>query len=1137
MTVGLRCLVHGMAIALPVAFGVSCNSLDHKTEKDADAIQPLFTDMPADSTGIAFVNAIRQDMSVNLYNFAYLFNGGGVAIGDIDNDGLPDVYFSATLGQDRLFHNLGRFRFEDITAAAGIGEPGGLKTGVTMADVNGDGWLDIYVCRTGKTDNPTLLNNLLFLNNGDLTFTESAEKARLTDRSNTTQAVFFDFDLDGDLDAYLVNHRMDYSNSTRIRLHQGGDGRIARIAKAQTAFESDRLYRNDGDGRFTDVSRSAGIDNSAFGLSASVSDINGDGWPDLFVANDYIDPDFCYINNRNGTFTDRVDEYFRHTSQSSMGSDFADINNDGLPDLVVMEMAAEDNYRQKSLVNVMMYDRYATLEKYGYGRQLGRNVLQINNGNGTFSEIGELSGISRTDWSWAGLFADLDNDGYKDLFVTNGYRYDVTNSDYLNFTLDSLNKNVVLDSREKLDLYLQHIPTARLRNYAYRNLGGLQFADESERWGFGRTTYSNGCAYADLDNDGDLDLVINNIDEPAGVYRNESRQQSAGHFLQVACAGPAKNTFGIGTRVELRTASGKQVMDLYCSRGFMSSVPPVLHFGMGSDSIVQRMIVRWPDGKEEVLKEVRADRHLLVDYKNAVPANPASRSAETEFTEIRTTGIDFVHRENPFVDFKREPLIPHRLSQDGPCLVAGDVNGDGLDDLFIGGAGATPQGGTGNGAGSHGFAGAVFLQQASGGFVRSRQPALEADRDAEDVGATLFDADGDGDPDLYVVSGSTEFPAGNAVYRDRLYLNDGHGAFMRASGALPETAVSGSCVRSADMDGDGDADLFVGSVAVPGSYPLSPACQLLRNDGGRFTDVAPETLPQQGRLGMVHDAAWVDLDGDRRPDLIVLGEWMPVTVLLNRNGTFADATTEAGLQDTKGWWRTIQPVDIDGDGDMDFVAGNLGLNTRLKVSASEPLRIYAKDFDGNGSMDALISCFIKGFECPLPQRDLLLSQLPSLKKKFVRNGTYAEASIRDLYPESVLSTALRKESTLFASCLVRNNGNGTFSAEPLPIEAQVAPVQDVLPLVASGNTDILLIGNSYQTEVETGLYDAFNGLLMRNRNGQLKSVALRESGFAADGDGRRMALLRLADGRELVVAAFNDGPVRTYVRKATSHTP
>lgn len=1072
-----------------------------------------FTRLPAAATGIEFSNTIVQDAKINLYTFEYLYNGAGVAIGDVDNDGLPDVYFAATRGSDRLYRNLGGFRFEDVSERAGIAAAGGLKGGVTMADVNGDGWLDVYVSRAGLVADADL-DDLLWINDGDGTFTERAAEFGLADGTRTTQATFFDYDLDGDLDLFLCNFLTDRSGN-QVRVRQQGD-RVVRLRGASDPSESDRLYRNEGGVRFTDVSKEAGIDTRAFGLSATATDLDGDGWPDLYVANDFIEPDYALINNRDGTFTDRREQMFRHVSYTAMGSDAADVDNDGHTDVVVADMVAPDNFRRKSLLNVMVWDRYSTLVRYGYGHQLQRNTLQINNRNGTFSEIGELAGVAATDWSWAPLLADFDNDGWKDLYVTNGYRYDVNDGDYFKFTLDRLNRTVRLDSDESLAYYLQHIPTAPLPNYMFRNAGGLRFEDVSAAWGLAEPSYSTGAAYGDLDLDGDLDLVVSNIDQEAFVLRNEA--SSAGgdrHYLQIALEGPPLNRAGIGARVEIEAGGATQMAEMFTTRGFMSAVEPLLHFGLGTEREA-KVTVRWPGGRSQVLPRVEADRRLVLRFADATPgAAPAPPAPpRTPLTPV-ASGLDFVHRENDFVDFKREPLLPHMLSRSGPCLATGDVDGDGLEDLFAGGAA--------------GQAGVIYRQRPDGAFEESAQPALSDDSELEDVGAALFDADGDGDLDLYVVSGGTEFEAGSARYLDRLYRNDGSGRFARDPEAVPNETASGSCVRPADYDGDGDLDLFVGGRVVPGSYPAAPPSLLLRNDGGRFVDAGAETLPRR-ELGLVTAAAWADLDGDGSPELVLAGEWMPVTVLARRDGRFVDVTAERGLGATNGWWRSLEAADLDGDGDLDLVAGNLGRNSRLRASATEPLRIYARDFDANGSLDAVMSWYDRGTEHPLPQKDLLTGQLPSLKKKFLRYHPYAAAKMSDVFPPEQLDAALKLEVHRLDSTWFEQREDGTFAAHELPLEAQVAPIQGILPgdVDGDGAIDLLLVGNSFETEVETGRFDAFNGLLLRGTGAGWRPVHPTESGFFFPANGRYLARLRRADGSSLIVAAGNDGPLAGF---------
>lgn len=1119
-----------MSYRLPIrmifilAIFASCEPKRDGTVQDETAAPEkqtaLFKMISPDSSGVRFANHITQTFALNVYTYAYLFNGGGVATGDINNDGLPDIYFTSTIGEDKLYLNKGNLTFEDISAKAGIANFVGIKTGVTMADINNDGYLDIYVCRSGPTKDEQNLNNLVFINNQDLTFTEQASSLGLLDKSNSTQAYFADFDEDGDLDIYLVNHRIDFTNSTKLRLKQNEDGSIERILGAQTAFESDRLFRNDGRS-FSDVSKAAGIDNSAFGLSASIGDFNNDGHLDIYVANDYVDPDFCYINNGDGTFRESMEKIFRHISQSTMGTDAADVNNDGLIDIVAADMASESNFRQKSLISVMMYDRFATMLEYNFGKQLSRNTLQINNGNGSFSEVGEFAGLSRTDWSWSPTILDLDNDGYKDIFITNGYRFEVTNHDYLKFTLDSLNKNVGLSSAEKLEIFLSKIPTSKLSNYAFRNEHSLKFSNKTSEWGLDIPSNSTGASFADLDGDGDLDMIINNTDDFASVYENLSNDALGNNYLKVNFDGKSGNLLGVGSRVEVTTNEGIQVQEYFPSRGFISGVSSEVHFGLGKNKAINQVRVIWPDKKEEIIENPEINQTLTFNYVNSNKVSLLNLAkTQVIFEELAKDVIDFTHSEAEFIDFKREPLIPHLLSCEGPILAVADINNDGLDDLFVGGGG-----GKANDSKS-GQAGVIFLQRKDGTFSTLAQPALEADRLAEDVGALFFDADNDGDQDLYVVSGSNEYDSESPLYQDRLYTNDGSGRLQRKVSALPNEVLSGSCVKAADFDGDGDLDLFVGSKLLPGSYPKAPGSLLLKNEGGTFKNVSATFFPKNWKSSMVFDAVWCDLNNDKRPDLIIVGEWMPITIFENTGNSFEMRE----IENSTGWWNCIEMIDHDQDGDTDFVIGNLGLNSRLKASPSEPLRIYYDDFDSNGSVDAIISYYNEGQEYPLVQKDLLLSQLPVLKKKYVTYNSYASATIQNLLSNEQLAKSNKKEAVNFSSSILENLGGGSFKLLPLPEEAQLAPIRSILKLDydANGTEDLLLLGNSFGTEVETGVYDALNGVLLKNTNGNFRPVHFAESGFFAPGDGRSLAQVKTSNEATLVIAAYNNAPLRIW---------
>lgn len=1076
----------------------------------------IFQRLEPSATGIAFQNGIHDDNDINAVNFSYLYIGGAVAVGDINNDGLQDLFFVSTQGPDKLYLNKGKLRFEDITEKAGVAGNQGIKMGVTMADVNADGYLDIYVCRTGLE--PSQRTNFLYINNKNLTFTESARKYGLDDQCASNHANFFDYDLDGDLDLYLMNHPDDFNTTSQLRL-ENANGVIRRSTAPATIYESDRLYRNNGNGSFTDVSQQAGIVNRAFGLSCTVTDINHDGYPDIYIGNDYIEPDILYVNNRNGTFSDQINRYFRHFAHFTMGSDFADINNDGLPDFVSMDMLPEGNERRKLLATAMVNTRYNTLVQYGYGHQIMRNMLQLNNGS-DFSDIGVMAGISATDWSWGPLVMDFDNDTYRDIFIANGILRDFTNNDYISFTLDSVMQagGVV---RGDINELIKKIPSVKVRNYMYHNNGDLTFADVSDAWGFGDKTFSNGSAFADLDNDGDLEIIVNNVADPAGIYENLSDQRTANHYLQLTFGGIGANPFAVGAAARVLLDNGQVLYQELTPThgGFLSSQPYLIHFGLGSQSKVKRLEVRWPDGKVQTLNNVKADQRLAVKYADARTGAWAPLPQKDQvFKEVdpATLGIDFVHKENAFVDYNREFLIPHNLSALGPCIATGDVNGDGLEDFFVGGA--------------EGQAGALFQQTTDGKFKRISQATWEADKAREDMGAVLFDADGDNDLDLYVVSGGNTHAEGDAFYQDRLYINQGGGNFVKAAGALPAIASSGSCVTAADFDKDGDPDLFVGGRVVAGAYPTSPVSYILKNEKGKFTDVTAQVAPTLQRGGMITAIQLADLDQDGADELLVTGEWLPIQIFKMTGGQYRDATAAFGMDKTNGWWNTLLIKDMDDDGDLDIVGGNLGLNTRLKASLEAPLEMYAKDFDHNGKIDPLISCFENGKRYPLPQRDLLVAQIPSLKKRFLRYANYADATIEDLYSTTELQSAMHYIAYNLHSTYFENK-NGAFTAHPLPVQAQVAPIYKIISrdFNRDDKADLLLVGNDYGTEVETARYDASDGLLLLgDGKGRFNAMGPSDSGFKANLEARDLTVIPMKNGKSILIVANSDNTLQIF---------
>ncbi len=1101
----------------------------------------LFQKVPAAESNIRFICEVKEDFTNNIVLNPNFYNGGGVGVIDVNNDGLQDLFFSSTTGNCKLYLNQGNFKFKDITAMAGVATPNGFKTGVAIADVNGDGWQDIYLCRSGLQPGEHR-RNVLYINNWNNTFSESAADYGVDDPSASNCANFFDYDLDGDLDLYVVNFPTDFNLAHQMDLVKTAGGKVTRNKTPRNEFESDRLYRNDGPlppsmgqgGGFTDVSKQAGIQDRAFGLSSVAIDWNGDHWPDIYVANDYLEPDYLYLNNRNGTFTDKAFDSFRHTANHTMGADVADINLDGLPDLIALDMLAEDYQRQKTLGTVMKEERYRTLTSHGYGHQVMRNVLQLNNGPAsanpvqtpTFSEIGCLAGVFQTDWSWSVLSQDYDLDGWPDLFITNGYRRDVTDLDYVQFTDDSINRTLGGISPKYFKTiydYLNLIPSVKLRNYAYRNRGDLTFENATIQWGFTDKTFSNGAAYADLDNDGDLDMVVSNIESEALVYRNTAADRKKGAWLQIHVEGAKGNLTGIGTIARVSAGSRTWQQELTPVRGFYSSCEPVLYFGLGQVKSIDKIEVLFPPGNKLItLENQPVNQRLKLKATDAKPGSlaPIARFQQAHFNDITgSNGLNYAHKEDDYRDFDNERLLPWRLSAPGPYIAAGDVNGDKLEDFYIGG--------------SAGTTGALFVQQAGGQFVRTSQVAWNIDALYEDAGAAIFDADGDGDNDLFVASGGNNAPAGSEKYRPRLYLNDGKGNFTKAEQALPAISDSGSAVETFDYDSDGDPDLFLGGWCVPGKYPATPGSHLLRNDKGTFTDVTAQIAPGFAKCGMVRAIAFADLNGDQKAEMLVAGEWMPLTVFQFKNGKYEDATTAFGLDKSNGFWRSLALADFDGDGDIDFAAGNLGLNTRMTASPDAPLTLYAKDFDKNGSIDPLM-CYTKdGVEYPLALREVLLKQLPPLKKKFVRNTPYAYADIEDLYPRSELETAQYLCASELRSAYFENQG-GKFVMKPLSMAAQVAPAQAIVAadLNADGKPDLMLVGNDYGQQIETGPIDAGNGIVLLNDGkGNFTPQPACQSGLWATLDARSARLITSASGKKRLIVGNNNGKMQVFELK------
>lgn len=1080
----------------------ACVSSDRSSGSfsDSEAFQ-LFRTLSPEESGLQFENKLVENERINILNYLYYYNGSGVAAGDINNDGLPDLYFAATVGRNKLFLNRGNMQFEEVTERAGVGGDYGITTGVSMVDLNNDGYLDIYVCKSGF-DSDRYRTNELFINNGDANFTEMSEAYGLNDPSFSNQAYFFDMDGDEDLDLYLVNHPIDWPNINKIMTGaQEMDGFDYRF--------SDKLYRNDGNGHFEDITRAAGLLNRSWGLSAAIGDFNGDQRPDIYVANDFIKPDNLYINNGDGTFTDQLQQYFRHISFYSMGSDFADINNDLRNDLYVADMAMSGHARSKRNMGSMSTENFQTIIRRGYHYPYAANNLHLNLGKQGFSEIAQAVGVNKTDWSWAPLLVDLDNDGHKDLFVTNGIYRDIIDNDFLQLKKE-------YDQQEEKNYYadlVPKIPQTKVKNKVFRNRGDLHFTDLGDTWGITQAGCSNGAAYVDLDMDGDIDLVVNNLNEPSIIYENQTIGQLDHHYLKVQLTGPAKNPGAIGAQVEIRYGDQQQRLDVQPNRGYLSSVDPVLHFGIGRHTQIDELTITWPNGKHTRIQQPEIDRVLKLAYAEVTSGYTAAfAESSLLFHDItQQSGIDFLHRSKSYDDFDQELLLPHKLSEFGPYLAVADVNLDGLEDFFVGGT-------AGNEA-------VLYLQNTNGTFTENRQTAWANDRDFEDQRSIFFDADQDGDPDLYVVSGSNEF-TGQYHYQDRLYLNDGKGAFQRATDALPRITASGMAVDAADFDGDGDLDLAVGGRVVPGRYPTTPRSYLLENKQGKFTDVTEQFAPELQQAGMVTDLEWTDYDQDGDPDLMVVGEWMPVVVFENEGGQLKKLDVAmAGLAHTAGWWFSLTAGDVDGDGDPDYLLGNLGENNKYHPKAERPLHIYYDDFDKNGSGDIVLSKAEAGTLYPVRGRECSSQQMPFIADKFPDFKSFAAADLETIYTTEQLAEALHLQVEEFRSGVLINEGGGRFRFSALPLMAQISPVMGAAFMEVNGDAspDLLIAGNFHAAETETIRYDAGSGLCLLNEGAaQFSALDIPASNFFAPGDVRDLQLIQLANGATGILISKND---------------
>ena len=1042
---------------------------------------PLFTILDSKQTHIDFINKVEYSEEFNTYTYRNFYNGAGVGLGDFNNDGFQDIYFCSNQTGNKLYLNRGNFVFEDITEKAGVSCSGSWSTGVSVADVNGDGLSDIYVCKSGRPEGSNRSNEL-FINNGNLTFTEKAREYGLDNFGLSNHAAFFDYDRDGDLDCYLLNN--SFQSVTTFDMTPGQ-------RQVPDTLGGNKLFRND-DGKFVNVTQNSGIYSSriGFGLGVNVGDVNRDGWPDIYISNDFFERDYLYINNKNGTFTESLEKQMTEISQGAMGADMADINNDGWPEIYATEMTPEDNTRLKTKVLFDTWDTYQLKLNSGYYHQFTRNVLQLNNKNNSFSEIGRFSGVSATDWSWGALIMDLDNDGWKDIFVANGIFKDLLDQDFLNiYSNPSIMRSMIKTEESAILRLIEMIPSVKIPNYVFHNNGDLTFTNSSSSWGLNTPSFSNGAVYGDLDNDGDLDLVVNNVNMPPFICKNEAEKKDKFNYLIVSLNGEGKNTAAIGANITLYYNGKINYQELIPTRGFQSSVDSRLHFGLGESVSIDSMIVNWPDGKCSVMKDVEVNQLLTLKEKGEPEKYPEipKEDFSSVFRHIeKIKGLEFKHNENDFVDFERDRLLFQMLSNGGPHIAAGDINNDGYEDFYICGAKDSP--------------GELFIQDTKGEYKKTNKQLFEADRISEDTDCTFFDADNDGDVDLYVASGGNEFPASSSALTDRLYLNDGLGNYVRSDQILPAGKYeSTSCVEPADFDSDGDIDLFVGIRLQPFSYGVPANGYLLENDGhGIFEDVSIEKAAGLQGIGMITDMAWADIENDGDPDMVIIGDWMPVKVFINDDGTFTEKSNQFGLLNTEGWWNVIKAKDLNNDGKTDFILGNHGLNSYFKASTEKPVTMYVNDFDLNGTVEQVICTYNGNKSYPVAIRDDLIKQIPSLAAKYAKYVDYSDQTIEDVFSPEVLSRSIKLCAKFMESCVMMNEGDVPFKIIPLPDEAQLSPVYaiDADDYDNDKICDIILGGNQYRAKPQTGIYGAGYGLFLKGNNkGTWQPISPAVSGF------------------------------------------